>query len=139
MTVAAELAAALHHSRDGGRETQNAPRGQTTASSWTRPGVPTEPEAQGASVLPTLRGVDGTTVSFNLAQNLKLMKEEEKERRRKLKAEKHVTRMRELDRRRKARPDGDAWREWKLVTLGLPSLEERSKKKREKEEEAQDS
>ena len=60
-------------------------------------------------------------------QNLKLMKEEEeKERRRKLKA---------LDRRKKAgerlsSPDGDAWREWKSVSLGLPSRKRKRKKRK---------
>ena len=66
-----------------------------------RPGVPPEPEAQGAAVtggyvaagapllmVPTLHNedsVDSTTVSLLLAENLKLTKkEEEKERRRKL-------------------------------------------------------
>ena len=88
-------------------------------------------------VVLTLHGedsVDGTTVSFLLAENLKLKnnEEEEKERRRK----KHVTHMRELDRRKKAgerlsAPDDDAWREWKSVSLGLPSRDEQ-----EEEEEA---
>ena len=46
-TVAMELAAALHHSRDGGRETYYGLRAPETASSGGRPGVLTEPESQG--------------------------------------------------------------------------------------------
>ena len=46
-TVAMELAAALHHSRDGGRETYYGLRAPKTASSGGRPGVLTEPEPQG--------------------------------------------------------------------------------------------
>ena len=45
-TVAMELAAALHHSRDGGLGTSEGPRAQKTASSGRRPGVLTEPEPQ---------------------------------------------------------------------------------------------
>ena len=92
---------------------------QSRAGTWL-PGAP-------LLVVPTLHGedsVDGTTVSFLLAGDLKLKKkEEEKERRRKLKEEaKHETRMRELDRRWKAgerlsSPDSDAWREWKSVSF----------------------
>ena len=45
-------------------------------------------------------GVDATTVSFLVAENLKLQKEEEeKERRRKREEAEHEARMRELDRR----------------------------------------
>ena len=43
-TVAMELAAALHHSRDGGRETYYGLRAPKTASSGGRPGVLKEPE-----------------------------------------------------------------------------------------------
>ena len=50
-TVAMELAATLHHSRDARPNvTHNASRGQTTASSGTRPGVLKEPVAQEAAV-----------------------------------------------------------------------------------------
>ena len=45
-TVAMELAAALHHSRDGGLGTSVGLRAQKTASSGGRPGVLTEPEPQ---------------------------------------------------------------------------------------------
>ena len=45
-TVARELAAPLHHSRDGGRVTNYGPRAPKTASS----GVLTEPESQGRAV-----------------------------------------------------------------------------------------
>ena len=44
--VAMELAAALHHSRDGGLGTSVGLRAQKTASSGGRPGVLTEPEPQ---------------------------------------------------------------------------------------------
>ena len=43
-TVAMELAAALHHSRDVGPGTHVGLRAQKTASSGQRPGVLTEPE-----------------------------------------------------------------------------------------------
>ena len=46
-TVAMELAAALHHSRDGGRETYYGLRAPETGSSGGRPVVLTEPEPQG--------------------------------------------------------------------------------------------
>ena len=46
-TVAVELAAALHHSRDGGRETNYGLRAPKTASPGRRPGVLTEREPQG--------------------------------------------------------------------------------------------
>ena len=46
-TVAMELAAALHHSRDGERATFYGLRAPKTASSGERPGVLTEPEPQG--------------------------------------------------------------------------------------------
>ena len=49
-TVAMELAAALHHSRDVGLGVNAGLRAQTTASSGKRPGVLTEPEPQGGSV-----------------------------------------------------------------------------------------
>ena len=46
-TVAMELAAAIHHSRDGGRVTNCGLRAPKTASSGRRPGVLTEPDPQG--------------------------------------------------------------------------------------------
>ena len=115
LTVRMELAAALHHSEGPSegevRETYDDLRRLLVK----RPGIPPEPEVQGAAVtggfvaagapllvVPTLHGedsVDGTTVSILLAENPKLTKKERR-RRRKLKEEaKHVTRMRELDRR----------------------------------------
>ena len=167
-TVAMELATALHHSAQPAgtvvvgpsegevRETYDALRRLKAPLPGKRPGVPPAPEAQGAAVtggyvaagapllmVPTLHNedsVDSTTVSLLLAENLKLTKkEEEKERRRKLREEvKHATHIPELDRRKKAgarlsAPDDDAWREWKSVSLGLPSREVRmSKGKRKK-------
>ena len=90
-------------------------------------------------VVPSLRGadgVDGTTVSCLLAENLKLQKkkeEEEKERRRKREEAQHEARMRELDRRvmadEQVNPaESYAWRKWRGF---LPS-EPRRKKKRKK-------
>ena len=89
-------------------------------------------------VVPSLRGadgVDGTTVSFLLAENLKLQKEEEeeKERRRKRKEAEHEARMQELHRRVMADEqlnpaESYAWRKW---AGHLPS-EPRRKKKRKK-------
>ena len=49
-TVAMELAAALHHSRDGERVTNYGLRAPKTASSGQRPSVLTEPEPQGRAV-----------------------------------------------------------------------------------------
>ena len=49
-TVAMELAAALHHSRDVGPGKDDGLRAQKTASSGKRPGVLTEPEAQVGAV-----------------------------------------------------------------------------------------
>ena len=78
-------------------------------------------------LVPTLHGeysVDGTTVSFLLTKNLKLTKnEEEKERRRDANAGNWIA---------VKRPDDDAWREWKSVSLGLPSREERMSKRKRK-------
>ena len=102
-TVAMELAAALHHSRDGGRETYYGLRAPKTASSGGRPGVLTEPEPQGQErpwtfprrsqvarePQPLLHlGVgevhDGPLVSFLLQRALLARrKEEEKERKEK--------------------------------------------------------
>ena len=87
-------------------------------------------------VVPSLRGadgVDGTTVSFLLAENLKLQKEEEKERRRKRKEAEHEARMQELHRRvvadEQLNPaESYAWGKW---AGHLPS-EPRRKKKRKK-------
>ena len=75
----------------------------------------------------------GTTVSFLLAENLELQKEEEKERRRKWEEAEHEARMRELDRRVMADEqlnpaESYAWRKWRGF---LPS-EPRRKKKRKK-------
>ena len=86
-------------------------------------------------VVPSLRGadgVDGTTVSFLLAENLKLQKEE-KERRRKREEAQHEARMQELHRRVMADEqlnpaESYAWRKWACF---LPS-EPRRKKKRKK-------
>ena len=71
-------------------------------------------------VVPSLRGadgVDGTTVSFLLAENLKLQKEEEKERRREREEAKYEAHMQELDRRGHADlpltpAESRAWRKW---------------------------
>ena len=78
-------------------------------------------------------GVDGTTVSFLLAENLKLQKEEEKERRRKREEAQHEARMRELDRRVMADEqlnlaESYAWRKW----AGFLPSEPRRKRKRKK-------
>ena len=99
-TVAMELAAALHHSRDVGPGKNDGLRAQKTASSGKRPGVPTEPEAQVGAVTvgyvavpgPLLSApmladtaadtVDAGTVQF-LLQAALLQKEEAQERRQK--------------------------------------------------------
>ena len=60
-TVAMELAAALHHSRDVGPGKDDGLRAQKTASSGKRPGVPTEPEAQVGGSHGRLRGCPGAS------------------------------------------------------------------------------
>ena len=79
--------------------------------------------------------VDATTVSFLVAENLKLQKkeEEEKERRRKREEAEHEARMRELDRRvwadeQLTQAESYAWRKW----AGFLPSEPRRKKKRKK-------
>ena len=87
-------------------------------------------------VVPSLRGadgVDGTTVSFLLAENLKLQKEEEKERRREREEAEYEAHMRELDRRVHADlpltpAESRAWRKW----AGHIPIPTRRKKKRKK-------
>ena len=101
MTVAAELAVALHHSRDVGPGTHVGPRAQKTASSGgVRPGVLQDPVPQlvvehaacpcsGAPLLaiPCLGGgadgVDVTTTRFLLKKAFLRKKEEEEEEKRK--------------------------------------------------------
>ena len=96
-TVAMELAAALHHSRDAGLGTYDGLRAQATASSWKRPGVLTEPEAQVGAVtvgcvaapapllvVPLMAGgdgVDGTTARWLLKVALRKRQEQEERRR----------------------------------------------------------
>ena len=131
MTVAAELAAALRRSRDGVRETHRRRQAEGQALVSRRSQRRSERRSRVGTwlpgallVVPALQvddGVDGTTVFSCLK-----LKEEEKERRRKLKA---------LDRRKKAgerlsSPDGDAWREWKSVSLGLSSRKRKRKKRK---------
>ena len=102
---------------EAGSETYYAPRGLKTLPLGMRPAPPSEvagPQGAAATVgyvaagapllVASLAGrddVDATTVSFLVAENLKLQKkeEEEKERRRKREEAEHEARMRELDRR----------------------------------------
>ena len=97
-TVAVEVAAALHHSRDAVRGTNIGPGAQKTASLGQRPGVLTELEPQEGAVtvgyvaapvpllaVPLLAGaageaVDAHTLSFLLAWSLAEKKVEEEER-----------------------------------------------------------
>ena len=97
-TVAMELAAALHHSRDVGLGLYAGLRAQKTASTGQRPGVLTEPEPQGVAVtvgyvaapvpllaVPLLAGaageaVDDRTLRFLLGRSLAEKEEEEKRR-----------------------------------------------------------
>ena len=90
---------ATRASEEAGSDTYYAPRGLKTLPPGTRPAPPSEvagPQGAAATVgyvaagapllvVPSLRGadgVDGTTVSFLLAENLKLQKEEERRRER---------------------------------------------------------
>ena len=97
-TVAAELSAALHHSRDGRQVSRIGLRAQKTDSSWSgrRPGVPEDPgppqlgveraacpRSTGLPPLPDLCGGevhDATLVKFLLRQTLLQRKKEEEER-----------------------------------------------------------
>ena len=98
-SVATELAAALHHSRDARSEVAHvALRGQKTTSKWTRPEPPEEVSE------PILAGGDATddvTVAFLVAAALKEKKDEEEKARvrRQREAAEQEARMRELDRR----------------------------------------
>ena len=106
MTVAAELSAALHHSRDGGQVSRVGLRAQKTDSSWggRRPGVPEDlgppqlgveraacPRSTGLPPLPDLCGGevhDATLVKFQLRQTLLQRKKEEEERKKEEEEEK---------------------------------------------------
>ena len=111
-TVAMELAAALHHSRDVGPGVNAGLRAQTTASSGKRPGVLTEPEPQGGAVtvgyvaapVPTLalsvlagsagEAVDDLSLRFLLGRSL-AEKEEEEEKRKKEELDRQVEEFRQ--------------------------------------------
>ena len=96
-TVAMELAAALHHSRDVGPEKNDGLWAQTAASSGGRPGVLKEPEPQGGAVtvgyvaapgplfeVASMAGgdsVDGTALRFLVNRALERQNEEKEERR----------------------------------------------------------
>ena len=144
-TVAMELAAALHHSRDGGRVTNYGLRAPKTASSGQRPGVLTEPEPQGRAVtvgyvaalgpllvVASLSGgdeVDATTVSYLLKAALKKKKEEEDERKERVMQEIH----------RKVRADEAvtdvewaAWKAWRGIGSSSSGGQKRKKKKRKR-------
>ena len=156
-SIAAALATVMHHTANGAAEEEveydphYAPRGQKTPAPGERPAplsevagpqrsdrtVRTPREEAPLLVMPSLRGadgVDGTTVSFLLAENLELQKKkEEKERRWKREEAQHEARMRELDRRVMADEqlnpaESYAWCKWRGF---LPS-EPRRKKKRKK-------
>ena len=106
MTVAAELSAALHHSRDGRQVSRVGLRAQKTDSSWggRRPGVPEDPgppqlgveraacpRSTGLPPLPDLCGGevhDATLVKFLLRQTLLQRKKEEEERKKEEEEEK---------------------------------------------------
>ena len=118
-TVAMELAAALHHSRDARSDVSHeAPRGQITACSGMRPAPPeevSEPQVWAVTVgyvaapvllvsSPMLAGGDATddvTVAFLVAAALEEKKDEEEKARvrRQSEAAEHEARMQELDRR----------------------------------------
>ena len=105
MTVAAELSAALQHSRDGGQVSHVGVRAQNMDSSWggRRPGVPEDPGPPQLGVeraacprstgLPPLLGLcggevhDATLVKFLLRQTPLQRKKEEEERNRKRRRE----------------------------------------------------
>ena len=90
-------------------------------------------------VVPSLRGadgVDGTTVSYLLAENLKLQKEEEeKKRRRKREEAEYEAHMQELDRQVQANvpltpAEPRAWRKWAgHVTMPVRRRKKSKKKK----------
>ena len=151
-TVAMELAAALHHSRDARSEVAHeALRGQKTASSGTRPGPPeevSEPQVVAVTVgyvaapvplvsSPILAGGDATddvTVAFLVAAALEEKKDEEEKARvrRQREAAKHKARVRELDRRVQndvplSPAESRAWMRW---ARHLPPKKRKKRRKR---------
>ena len=132
ITVAAELSAALHHSRDRGRVKHVSLRAQKTDSAGgMRPAPLAGPQGAAATVghvatvLPLLvalrgdDGVDGTTSSYlrKVALAKKKKEKEEKERRRMQEEAEHERRMLVLDRRVNANDqltpaESNAWRDW---------------------------
>ena len=148
-TVAMELAAALHHSRDVGLGTDDGLRAQTTASSGKRPGVLKEPEPQGRAVtvgyvaapgpllvVASLAGgdeVDATTVSYLLKAALVKKKEEEE---RKVQERKERV-MHEIHRKVRADEavtdvEWAAWKAWRGIGSSSSSGQKRKRKKRRK-------
>ena len=107
-TVAMELAAALHHSRDVGPGTHAGLRAQTAPPPGSRPGILAEPGPQRSDcslrhssgrapslALVSLAGGDApddATVAFLLSAALTMKKEEEEEERRKREEELRPTR-----------------------------------------------
>ena len=155
MTVTAELAVALHHSRGVGPAVPHeALWGQTPASSMgRRPGVLKEPvppvvvehaacPCSGAPLLvvPSLAaaesdGVDGTTLKYLL--KLALKEQEKEEERLKQKEEEHEKRMLALNRRvRDDLPltpaEHAAWKEWACRPLSSAGKRKRKKRRKRK-------
>ena len=144
-TVAMELAAALHHSRDVGPEVDGGLRAQTTASSGGRPGVLLEAEPQGGAVTvgyvaapgPLLEvssmagcdSVDGTALLFLVKKALERQKEEEKKRK--------EEEMQDILRRFRADlpisdAEWEAWQAWRGIASSASGQKRKRKKRRKK-------
>ena len=150
-SVAMELAAALHHSRDARSEVSHETlRGQKTASSGSRPALSEVAEPQGLSAaprcpdagvpllsVPLLAGGDGldTSVRWLLKAALKKKKKEEEEERKVQERKERV--MQEIHRKvcaDEAVTDLEwvAWKAWRGIGSSSSSGQKRKRKKRRK-------
>ena len=150
-TVAMELAAALHHSRDVGPGKYDGLRAQTTASSGTRPepleevsepqGLSAAPRCPDAGVpllsVPLLAGRDGiddTSVRWLLKAALKKKKEEEEEKKVQERKERVMQEIHRKVRADEAVTDAEwaAWKEWRGIGSSSSGGQKRKRKKRRK-------
>ena len=151
-SVRMALSAPIHHSFDkvAADELNNGPRAQKTDRAGTRPGVLKDPEPHGAAVtvgpvaaeallvvasLAGGDGVDATTVSFLLFENLQLQKEEEEERKRQREVAEYEAWMRALDRRVDANEQLTRARVLRTAQVGRPPSRAAGQVEEEEEEE----
>ena len=161
-TVAMELAAALHHSRDArSNVVHSALLGQKTASSGTRPAPlkeVSEPQGEAATVgnvagpvpsvarpamaAPTADGVDAAALSFLVAHSLaqqekEKVKENERAKVKRNKEEKEERRMKSINEMVRVElpvthEEREAWRRWIASSSSSSSGKRRKRKKRRK-------